>query len=294
MGGRIDLHIHSHFSSDGDVAPERLIDLARENGLRAISISDHDTVAAYPEALSLGEAAGVEVIPGIELTTLHEDREFHLLLPFVDWHSETTAALEEEVRRRRMLEARDRVDKLKALGIDIEWEDVILESSPFPPLGVTIAQAVLRKAEQNGRRDLMAYLQGENRRFAPYHFYRDYFMDGRPASVPRRNLPLLEALEKAKQTGGVPVLAHPGAPFQRAGREDIALLKEHGLQGLEVFTTYHDKVLTETYRALAEEFDLAATVGSDFHGSIKPDISFGCVRDGGYGMIDELRRRRDS
>jgi len=80
MRWKVDLHIHSNKSSDGDFSPFHIIQLSKKNKLRAISIADHDTVAAYPEALELGEEEGIEVIPSVELTTLFEDREFHLLL----------------------------------------------------------------------------------------------------------------------------------------------------------------------------------------------------------------------
>jgi predicted metal-dependent phosphoesterase TrpH len=127
---------------------------------------------------------------------------------------------------------------------------------------------------------------------APYAFYRDYFMEGRPAHVPRRALDLLEVLAVSADTGGVPVLAHPGAEFQQTDREDLRALKQGGLEGLEVYTTYHDTSQTKHFAALAEEFDLVATAGSDFHGGIKPQIPFGAIRDGTYRMVDELRDRR--
>ena len=98
MSGRVDFHVHSNKSSDGDFSPAELVGFARDHGMRAISIADHDTVAAYPEAVELGRQAGVEVIPGIELTTLFGGREFHLLLPLVDW---TSPALARDHRRVR-------------------------------------------------------------------------------------------------------------------------------------------------------------------------------------------------
>ncbi|HYA48106.1 MAG TPA: PHP domain-containing protein, partial [Burkholderiales bacterium] len=78
MNGRVDFHVHSNRSCDGDYSPAELVGFAREKGFRAISIADHDTVAAYPEAVELGQAAGIEVIPSVEITTLYAGREFHL------------------------------------------------------------------------------------------------------------------------------------------------------------------------------------------------------------------------
>lgn len=288
----IDLHIHSNRSSDGDFTPFHILKLAQEKRMEAISISDHDTVAAYPEALHLGKKAGVEVIPSIELTTLFEDREFHLLLPFVNWKSETIAQFISQVTERRMQEARERVTKLRELGFDLTWNEVLRESEPFPPLGVTIAQILLRKTERKNNSLLKKYLKGENRFLAPYHFYKDYFMEGKPASVPRRNLDILHVLDRVPQTGAVPVLAHPGAYFQRTRKKDLVALKERGLQGLEVYTSYHSSEQTKMYKKMAEGLDLVPTAGSDFHGTIKPHIPFGSLNNGGYWMVEELKKRR--
>jgi predicted metal-dependent phosphoesterase TrpH len=292
MSSTIDLHIHSNKSSDGDFSPFRIVQLAQEKKLKAISISDHDTVAAYPDALRFGEKAGVEIIPSMELTTIFEEREFHLLLPFVDWKSKIVSDLIFQVAERRRKEAKERVEKLRGLGFDITWREVRKESGPFPPLGVTIAQILLRKADKKKNGTLKKYLEGENRLFAPYQFYKDYFMEGKPASVPRRNLSILDVLEIIPQTGAVPVLAHPGAYFQRVAKKDLEVLKKKGIQGLEVYTSYHTPEQTESYNKMALELDLVPTAGSDFHGTIKPNVPFGFLNHGGYWMVEELKKRR--
>jgi len=292
MGEQVDLHIHSNKSSDGSFSPLEILHLAKENSFRAISISDHDTVEAYPEAIRLGEEAGVEVIPSIELTTLFGEREFHLLIPFIDWKKKIVKEIVTQVSERRQQEAKGRIEKLQELGFDVTWKEVIEESGSHPPLGVTIAQTLLKKAEKSDQSKLKKFFKGANRLLAPYLFYRDYFADGKPASVPKRNLQLLDILEIVPETGGVPVLAHPGAYFQRVKKEDVAQLKEKGLEGLEVYTSYHNASQTKHYLKLAKEFDLIPTVGSDFHGEIKPMITFGSIQNGGYWMVDKLRKRR--
>lgn len=292
MTSPIDLHIHSSKSSDGDFSAYRIVGLAREKKMRAISIADHDTVAAYPEAFKYGERAGVEIIPSMELTTIFEEREFHLLLPFVDWKSKIVADLVSQVAKRREKEARGRIEKLQTLGFDLTWKEVKKEAGAFPPLGVTIAQVLLRKAEKKGDEKLKKYLEEDIRPMAPYHFYKDYFMDGKPASVPRQNLKILDVLDSIPRTGGVPVLAHPGAYFQNVTKKDLVTLKEHGLQGLEVFTSYHSDNQCKLYGRIAQELDLVPTAGSDFHGTIKPHIPFGFLDQGGYWMVEELAKRR--
>ena len=292
MSSPIDLHIHSSKSSDGDFSPFRIVQLAKEKKMKAISIADHDTVAAYPETLRYGKKAGVEIIPSMELTTLFEDREFHLLLPFVDWKSKAISDLISQVAKRRVKEARGRVEKLQKLGFDITWKEVQKEAGAFPPLGVTIAQIILRKAEEDKNSALGKYFEEEKLPLAPYYFYKDYFMEGKPASVPRQNLSILDVLDFISQTGAVPVLAHPGAYFQNVKKQDLVTLKERGLQGLEVYTSYHSADQNEIYRRMALELDLVPTAGSDFHGTIKPHIPFGSLNNGDYWMVEELKKRR--
>jgi predicted metal-dependent phosphoesterase TrpH len=290
MSGRVDLHVHSNKSSDGDFPPADLIGFAKDLGMRAISISDHDTVAAYPEAVETGRRAGVEVIPGIELTTLFGGREFHLLLPFVDWTSPALAGIIERQTACRLAETSERVDRLRALGFALTMDEVRARSKGAPPLGVKIAQILLDNPENKGHAGLQLYYRPENRSSAPYMFYGDFFAEGKPAHVPKRFIALTDVLAAA--TGGAPVLAHPGAYFQRTTAEDTRELKRHGLLGMEVYTSYHTPEQTAFYGDLAAEFDLVATAGSDFHGRIKPHVTFGALPYGDYGMVEALLERR--
>lgn len=292
MTDLVDLHVHSNRSCDGDFSPGELVVFAAAWGFRAISIADHDTVAAYPGVLEDGREAGVEVIPGIEVTTLYDGREFHLLLPFVDWESPAVTAIVGRMTESRMAEARERVERLREQGLEISWDEVWAGAQSCPPLGVKIAQILLDKPGSEKMPGLGKYFEGSKRAFGPYLFYRDYFMEGKPAFVPKRHIPLEEALAAAPATGGVPVLSHPGADFQRTTREDLEDLKRRGLAGIEVYTFYHTAEQTASYRALADDLDLVPTAGSDFHGKIKPHVSFGAMADGRYWMVEALRRRK--
>lgn len=292
MSGRVDFHVHSDKSSDGDFSPAELVGLAGEHGMRAISIADHDTVAAYPEAVEVGRRAGVEVIPSVELTTVYEGRELHLLLPFVDW---TSPALAEIVRRQtecRETEILERVDRIRELGFALTMEEIAAKSNGAPALGVKIAQILLENPENARNPALEVFYRPENRPHAPYIFYKEYFAEGRPAHVPKRFVGSLEVLAAAPATGGAPVLAHPGAYFQRTTAADARVLKESGLLGLEVHNFYHTAEQTAFYRDLARELDLVVTAGSDFHGRIKPHVAFGALPEGDYGMVERLRDRR--
>jgi hypothetical protein len=157
----------------------------------------------------------------------------------------------------RWVEARERVEKLRGLGIGLDWAEVEAMAGGVPPLGVTIAQYLLDKPESRLNPALRPYYEGGNGKpLAPYHFYKDFFMEGRPAFVPKRHMALLEVLELAPAAGAVPVLSHPGAYFQNTTPADLAALKERGLQGVEVYTSYHDAAQTALYAETAASLGL--------------------------------------
>jgi len=118
------------------------------------------------------------------------------------------------------------------------------------------------------------------------------FLEEGLAFVPKRTISLSEVLTAVCGDGAVPVLAHPGAYFERATREDLVELTEKGLAGLEVYSSYHEPEQVRSFRALAEELDLVATAGSDFHGRIKPHVVFGQLKEGTYEMVEALEKRR--
>ncbi|MGC8891082.1 MAG: hypothetical protein C0168_03830 [Candidatus Aminicenantes bacterium] len=292
IDGLVDLHIHSNLSCDGDFSPEELIKMAEALKFRAIAIADHDTVEAYPEAINIGQAYGIEVIPNIEITTVFDSREFHLLLPFIDWESEAIGDIIGQMERSRLEEAQTRVARLQEIGLKITWEEVWEKCGGLPPLGVKIAQVVLDKPESRENPLLSRYYDEKGQALAPYLFYQDFFAEGGLAYVPKKHIWLEEVLKLAPLTGGVPVLSHPGAYFQRTTKNDLVHLKSLGLEGLEVYTSYHLPEEVQFYKLLADELDLVPTAGSDFHGRIKPRVSFGLIKDGNYQMVEKLKQRK--
>lgn len=292
MSGRVDLHVHSDKSSDGDFSPEELVGFAGAHGLRAISIADHDTVAAYPEAVEAGRRARIEVIPSMEVTSVFAGREFHILLPFVDWASPAVGRIVDMQTERRKAETGERVEKIRRLGFALSMDEIEAKSNGAAVLGVKIAQILLENPANERHPALESFYRPENRSHAPYLFYKEYFAEGRPAYVPKRFIGSLEVLAAAPASGAAPVLAHPGAYFQRTTADDARSLAEHGLLGMEVYNFYHTAEQTAFYRGLAEELGLVATAGSDFHGRIKPHVAFGSLAEGDYGMVERLRERR--
>ncbi|MBM3297541.1 MAG: PHP domain-containing protein [Candidatus Aminicenantes bacterium] len=297
--GPVDLHIHSCWSGDADFRPEELVRRAKRAGFEAISVADHDSVRAYPAALDAGREEGMEVIPSLEMTTQFGGREFHLLMPFVDWQSTALNEVLDRASSVRLSEGRERVEKLARLGFPISWDEVLdaarRKGEDVLPVGVFIAKILLEKPEVRSDALQARYYIHSTGEPDTFLFYSDFFEMGRPAYAPKRYIDLAEVLELAPKTGAAPVLAHPGAPFMRAGRDDLEKLKGLGLRGLEVYTSYHrpplrpDRSLEVFYLDLADGLGLVPTAGSDFHGQIKSFIPFGFVREGGYWMIERLR-----
>ena len=121
----IDLHIHSNHSSDGEWPVARIFEEAEKTGMAAFSIADHDSVAALPEAFDLASDFPGEYVSNVEISTLHEGNEFHLLAPLVDWQDDAMAELLAHIQSKRREQARERVLKLQQLGFDISYEEVV-------------------------------------------------------------------------------------------------------------------------------------------------------------------------
>jgi predicted metal-dependent phosphoesterase TrpH len=283
---KIDLHIHSNKSSDGDLSVEELIELS-SGKLRAISIADHDTLDAYPEAVEIGKVKGVEVIQSVEITTHFNGRELHILSPFVEKEGHILELLE-RLKYGRIFLAEERIKKLQKIGFSIKIEDVFSYSPNAIPIGTSIARVLF--LSQPDHPLLKKYLDEPAK--APYRFYKDYFEPGGLAYVPFDYISTEEAVEAVRDSGGVPVLAHPGASFCKVGKEDLIYLKDKGLEGVEVWTSYHTPEKKNFYYELAKELDLVPTPGSDFHGSIKPHVPFASVEEGDYSVVEMLIERR--
>jgi hypothetical protein len=287
-----DLHLHSNYSSDGEWTVDRLFSKAEELGIIALAISDHDTVAALQHRPEIEHRfPSVEWIPNVEISSALGEKELHLLAPFVDYKSPVLIQLLSRIHNRRDEQARGRMERLRAIGIEVTEEEVRIRFGHLPITGPAIAHTVLEKYRKNPLPVLLPYLQGEKKSQAESSFYRDFFSRGKSAHVPKTELAASEAISVVRSLGGVPVLAHPGARFTQVDERLIAQLKEIGLEGLEVWTSYHDSLKAQYYLAIAESLDLIGTAGSDFHGRAKPNVEFGSIRQGTPAILAELRKR---
>jgi 3',5'-nucleoside bisphosphate phosphatase len=292
MRSFVDLHVHSNLSGDADYSPRQLFEMAIDSELLAFAITDHDTVAAVEEGLALSREFGIELVPSVELSTRHADQSLHVLAPFIDHRDESLLKLLEEQLQSRNTQAQGRVARLQELGFAVTLEEVALGSGNSIPVGPSIAETLLSKEESRRDPRLVPYLTGEKSSRRAMGFYRDFFEKGKPAYVEMKELATTESFKIIKEAGGIPVLAHPGAPSFRIDEETLAGLARVGLEGLEVYSSYHDERDTLCFQEWAKRYHLAAAAGSDFHGKVKPHVSFGSMKTRGKELLEELLARR--
>ena len=241
--GFYDLHIHSNYSSDADHPPRRLFEMACDAGLAGLCISDHDTVAAIAEGTRLAREFPLEFYPNVEISTHYLSRKFHVLAPLVDYRSVELRSRLQGLAEGRRQQAKARVERLRASGFEITFEEVI----GAIPTGPAIAQALLAKPESRESPRLHRYLYGKEAARGVIAFYRDFFAPGKPAFAEMERLCTLEALRLIRRAGGVPVLAHPGAPGYEADETALETFAAHGLGGLEVYSSYHGPQSTRRF-----------------------------------------------
>ncbi|MFW6188954.1 MAG: transcription antitermination factor NusB [Planctomycetota bacterium] len=257
---RVDLHVHST-ASDGSEEPEDLPAMAAEAGLAAFALTDHDSVQGLPAATKAAEAAGVRLIPGVELTGYEAagdgQREVHVAGLFVDPDSEVLKERLRQLRHERVGRVREMARRLEELGAPIDADAVLARAHGGAVGRVHVAQEMVERGHCADIREA---------------FNRFIAEDG-PAYVPKKRISPAQAVQIVQAAGGVSVLCHPGLEPQL--EESLARMVEDGLDALEVHYPRHDARTEKRLLELAEEYGLAVTGGSDFHGRAKPDIRIG-------------------
>ncbi|MCX6001147.1 MAG: PHP domain-containing protein [Chloroflexi bacterium] len=244
---KYDLHLHTT-ASDGRLSPSALVNLARERGLEVIAITDHDSVGGISEALETADQGpGIVVIPGVEINTDLASGELHILGYFIDYRDADLALALEKIRESRVGRAQKMVEKLKGLGMPVEWSRVQEMAHGESICRPHIAQALLEKG----------FVGSEREAFDKY-----IWRDG-PAYVEREKVQPADAVRIIKAAKGLPVLAHP------ADIKDlnslIIDLKDAGLVGLEAYYGQYDANTVKRMVRLANEHGLLTTGGSDYH-----------------------------
>jgi len=237
-------------ASDGRLTPAALVARASAAGLTTMSVTDHDTVAAVGEVTAAGVAAGIRVIPGIEITAVDRERDVHMLGYFFDPDSAGLAKLLVAQRALRVERVREIATRLAALGLAVDVESVLLSAAARPGSSIGRPQV----ARELVRAGLVPSVQ---------HAFDQFLAAGRPAFVPRIGPSPASVVDAIHDAGGIASMAHPGV----TNRDDlIAPLVEGGLDAIEVYHSDHTPDDVIAYWGLAVRLGALVSGGSDFHG----------------------------
>ena len=247
---KTDLHMHTYYS-DGYNTPERLIDKARNQGIKILSITDHDSVNAISEATEYSKKFGIEVIPGVEISTDIRDTEVHILGYFVDPDNKDLEHYLNFFREERYKRAIRMVKKLNILGLDIQLDDVLVFAKNSAIGRPHIAQALLAKGQ------VKSFFEA---------FYK-YIGNHAPAYERKVHLSPQSAFKIISDAGGLSFIAHPGNMPEILIKELI----DAGVDGIEVIHPSHSPEQVKFYRGIVNEYFLLESGGSDFHGGKRED-----------------------
>lgn len=268
----IDLHCHSRFS-DGTDAPSALAGAAQALGLKALALTDHDTLAGLPEFMACQRECRTRLIPGIELSCRFMGMELHILGLFLDLQDPqlhervTDLGLRREDRNRRMM------DRLQEMGIGMDWEDVKAHAGADLVSRAHFARALHRQGFAGSPQDAFKRIIGE----------------GCPGYAPFQELAPEDACRWIREAKGVALVAHPGRSSRRNFRWDQAMLdlKSMGICGFETYYADYSPTEEHYFLNLARELGMARSGGSDYHGGTKPGINLGTGR-GSLAVPDEV------
>ncbi|WP_419873011.1 PHP domain-containing protein [Candidatus Pristimantibacillus sp. PTI5] len=279
--GLADLHTHTT-ASDGLHSPAENVKLAKEAGLSAIAITDHDTVAGVAEALLEGEKLGIVVVPGVEVSTVAAGTDIHILGYYTNntdekWLSRLASLRGMRDRRNEMI-----VAKLNELGIAVTMDDVLDAAH-----GNRANESMQSAAVSIGRPHIAAALIRKGVVSNMKEAFDRYLASGAEAYVNPPRLNPFEAIDWIREAGGTSVIAHPGLYNNDSLVEEII---RYGAQGIEVYHSDHGHEEERRYSALAAKYQLIATGGSDFHGARQGVIFHGAVgsRTVSIGVLQQL------
>jgi len=283
----VDFHTHSNVS-DGDLSPAMLVKQAVKQGLRAIALTDHDTINGLDTAKTAALEENFHLIPGIEINIkwmggksalgasgLGPGGEFHLLGLGINKPSPAFVTAVGELSRRREARNREILDKMHEFSIEATWDELldISRGEPSPQSG----SVEVTSGNSMGRPHFAALLVKRKIVKNSNQAFERYLGVGKPFYVPKDGLIFEEAVALIRESGGIPVLAHPISLYVAWGRLPglVKTLKEIGLMGLEAWHPTAKAGSCRRLEALAKELGLYVTEGSDFHGSVRPDRKLG-------------------
>lgn len=266
----IDLHVHST-ASDGTLSPSELAVYAKQKGLSAIALTDHDTIDGVKECQTKGQEIGLEVIAGIEFSVDYYGKELHMLGYFMN-----TATMHPVLSHKlsQLVEAREHrnelmLQKLADCGYPLTKED--LEKACPKNAILTRAHIALAMVQKG-------YISDRNKAFT------HYIGDGKPCFVPKNGFEAKDCIKLIHEAGGLAVLAHP--MLYGYSKSEITQvihgLQLEGLDGVECLYSTHTINDTQHLMQICSAHHLLPTGGSDFHGENKPNLDLGC----GYGHLE--------
>ena len=283
----IDLHTHSTFS-DGSDAPEKLPRIGRSAGLTAMALTDHDNMGGVPEFLDACRQEGITGISGVEISAALDEKygansTLHILGYGLDADNEQVLELLERVLDGRAWRNEQIMERLKDLGVELDWEEVEACAEEDVIGRPHIAQAMVD-------REYVSTLQEAFDRF---------LAKDAPAYVDRYRLYPNEAINMINGAGGLTFIAHPFTWIddERRLEAELAVLKEMGIAGIEVYHSDHNEEQVVALLRIASKLKLMISGGSDYHGECKPLIKLGSGRDNlaihdhyAQALIDALGR----
>jgi predicted metal-dependent phosphoesterase TrpH len=297
----IDLHTHTYFS-DGVLSPSQLVKKAKEAGLSAIAIADHDNIGGLEEGINSGKKLGLEVIPAIEITSYPDPAtEFHLLGIFIDYKSKNLIKVLGGFQHDREKRARKVINNLNDLGYSIDFGDLrsIARGTVVQP---HIAWLVINDMENKKK-----LLDDFGQMPTTGDFIRKYLIPGAPAYETRPTVKPKEGIDLIRRVGGLAIIAHPC--WNLANKSDGKIkfddhylhdLIKKGIDGLEVYAHRENekdtKICVDHYEKIAKKENLAVSGGSDYHGFGSAGKELGYTDfylKVHYKVLEDLRRRKN-
>ena len=262
----VDLHTHSTYS-DGSDSPAEIVTAAVAAGLEAVALTDHDNLNGILEATAAADTSDIELIPGVELSCEWPSGGMHLIVLWVEPSQGPLQDRLETLQEGRKLRNLELIEKLRGLDLDISYEEVAAEAG-----GTGI-----------GRPHVAAVLVSKGVVDSIPEAFELYLAAGRPAYVERFRLPPEKAIELARASGAVPIIAHPHTLGMTGVNLDQELrrLAGHGLIGLECYYPEYQPDIRLELVERARDVGLVPSGGSDYHGSYKPGLQIGR----GYGDL---------
>lgn len=280
--GGIDLHAHTT-ASDGSFSPTELIREAAVLGLAAIAVTDHDTIGGLAEAKNAAEDAGIEFVPGMELSVEDDAGRFHLLGYLFDPENEKLTSTLVSIRASRTKRNDLMAERMAELGLPVTMDDVRAQAGDKGEVIARphFAKALLKAGVVNSVQDA----------------FDRFLANGKPLYLPKEVLTPHDAIALIHEAGGVAVMAHPGlVPLSDTAFEKrlAQLATDSGMDGIEAYYSQHTPAQTDRYLALGRRHGLVVTGGSDFHGTAKPHVPLGIVyqkRSAPAQLLADLKSR---